>query len=456
MRPTISITVIPRKSDNQSDSLVQISRQVISQLHININNSEALKIALGGSIINAKIQEIDQTAAEIHIPETVLLELKLPFQRYKFKVCYYADLHLLQLGPVIALLTNFTVSDNKEPHFRSVHKFCEELHHGISESGGFFYVFSYGQFPKNAFYLDNGKWLSAKLPLPDVIYNRIHSRKLEKSHSFNQFREQLQTLAIPMFNDRFLSKWDVYEQIIQEDSLVPYIPETRIFSKSNLLDLVQKYESVFMKPVNGSQGRNIIKLFKIGENQYTFLFTLTDSLETGIRKLILEDLYEQIMPLLQNRIYLLQQGITFASYDARTMDFRVLCHKNSLHQWVVTSIVARVAAQGEFVSNLAKGGMILKPLKALKTVFSQKTAFEAYRNMKELALKVAETVSYSEQGITGELGIDLGIDMNGKPWLIEVNSKPSKEFEDSQSKIRPSAQAIIQFCNQLAFERKFE
>ena len=73
--------------------------------------------------------------------------------------------------------------------------------------------------------------------------------------------------------------------------------------------------------------------------------------------------------------------------------------------------------------------------------------------MKELAVEIASLISRNSEGLTGELGIDIGIDTEGNPWLIEVNSKPSKNFEEQEIKIRPSAKAIILYCFKLALER---
>ncbi|MDV2887831.1 YheC/YheD family protein, partial [Alkalihalophilus pseudofirmus] len=69
----------------------------------------------------------------------------------------------------------------------------------------------------------------------------------------------MELLMIPLFNDRFLSKWEVYQQIHNEDSLQSAIPVTQIYSKEKLYELAQKYDMVFIKPIHGSQGRNIIK-----------------------------------------------------------------------------------------------------------------------------------------------------------------------------------------------------
>ena len=94
----------------------------------------------------------------------------------------------------------------------------------------------------------------------------------------------------------------------------------------------------------------------------------------------------------------------------------------------------------------------MTPVNALKDSMSRSDAKMLLTEMKELAIETAIIIERESSGITGELGIDIGIDQEGNPWLIEVNSKPSKNFEDGQMKIRPSAKAIIQFCAKLALD----
>jgi glutathione synthase/RimK-type ligase-like ATP-grasp enzyme len=134
------------------------------------------------------------------------------------------------------------------------------------------------------------------------------------------------------------------------------------------------------------------------------------------------------------------------------MDFRALCHKSLNNNWHVTSVVARISAEDEFVSNIARGGEILAPLKALGSLMSKEEAKETLARIKDLSTDTAAALSLQSPGIIGELGIDIGIDEAAHPWLIEVNSKPSKNFDDGLMKIRPSAKAIIQFCTLLAFD----
>ena len=45
--------------------------------------------------------------------------------------------------------------------------------------------------------------------------------------------------------------------------------------------------------------------------------------------------------------------------------------------------------------------------------------------MDQLAVQVARALE-NETGAIGELGIDIGIDVNGKVWFIEANLKPAR------------------------------
>ncbi|MEH6905907.1 YheC/YheD family endospore coat-associated protein [Neobacillus drentensis] len=448
--PLTAITIKPRKPINKKDCQVKMSNQLYTNLLKNHNLD--LYIKLGNKTIKTKVKTVEMEPNMMLIPENILKDFCLPVQSYKFQAIYQPDLSTLKLGPVIGLLTDFPSNQEEEPHFRSIHAFCEELHHGISEAGGFFYVFSFNHFLNRGYYLINGKWSPFEHPLPDVIYNRIHSRKLEQSKSFLHFRQRLETLQIPLFNEGFLSKWEVYNQIFQEKHLYPFLPKTKIYTKEHLYELAQEFGTVFIKPVHGSQGRNIIKLKKGENNHYSLHTSLASRNSNSRNQYELDEIHQYIQPLVDNRFYIIQQGIELVTYEFCAMDFRVLCHKDQNNHWQVTSIVARVAAEDEFVSNIARGGRILKPLNVLRTCLGPKKSIEVLARMKELAIKTAETISCSSPGITGELGIDIGVDLNGELWIIEVNSKPSKNFEDGVGKIRPSAKALIQFCTSLAFE----
>jgi glutathione synthase/RimK-type ligase-like ATP-grasp enzyme len=452
VNPFNPITVIPLNGEETPKRCVYISKKLFSKWKLNLNGT--ITICIGNQFLDLLVCEKNTTDPEIHVPESILEEWYLPIQSYTFMSQYIHSTETLYLAPLIGLLTEVNEDDPDNPHFRSVHSFSEELEHVTKNLGGLFYVFPLQNMSDDhitGFYYNDEKWCKTKLPVPDVIYNRIHSRKVEYSEVFQQFRKQIQTNHIPMFNDRFLSKWEVYDVLMTEEHLRPHIPITKLYSKKNLEEMLQEYQTLFLKPIHGSQGRSIIRIVK-NANAYHLKFSYFKEKQENRILHSLAELYETITPFIKKNSYITQQGIPFIQSQNRLMDFRILCHKNNQDLWTVTSVVARLSAEKQFVSNIARGGETMKPLKALLLSFDKKIAQQQFVFMKELALEFASLISQNSEGLTGELGIDIGIDTDGNPWIIEVNSKPSKNFEEQEIKIRPSAKAIISYCFRLALE----
>lgn len=351
------------------------------------------------------------------------------------------------------MLTEISENEDGSPDFRSVHAFCEEIHHGLSEIGGLFYVFTLRDFSKESitgYCFEDDYWTKRTFPLPDVIYNRIHSRRLEYGELFQQLYQYVQEQNISFFNYRFLSKWEVHRMLLLEEHMHPYLPQTSLYSKENLENMLDEHHSVFLKPVHGSQGRNIIRLSK---HNTEFCFkTSAGTNENSTSLPSLTQLLEALEKQTKRRLYLIQQEIPLITYDGRKLDFRILCHKNKQESWIVTSSVARISALQQFVSNIARGGEMIKPLKALANYFDRAVALQIFALMKEIAVECAAIIEQQSDGETGELGIDLGVDPSGHVWIIEVNSKPSKKFEEPGKKIRPSARAIVCYSTALAFK----
>lgn len=451
-----SIKIVPIKAANDHDEQIYLSSNLINRLGINKNHE--LHIYFGKKMKLVKVEARNIPRDEIHLSEPILHVLSMPYININFLAKHIVAKQMLYLGPIVALVTEFQSSQAEGPNFRSIHAFCKELHQTATKVGGFFYVFTYHDFSDegvDGYYFENDKWVFAKLPFPDVVYNRIHSRKSEQTALFKKFRGSLERFGIPLFNDRFLSKWEVYQHLMLENHIQPYIPETRLLSQEALHELIDQYDAVFIKPIHGSQGRNIIKLVKEGEH-IIFQTSKAPLLNQPTKKYSSKEVFYQLKPFLHNRIYIIQQGISLVKYQDKSMDFRALVHRNQDNLWEVTSLVARISAEQQLVSNLAKGGKIMKPLLALTTCFNQETSLQLLSVMRDLSIKAADIVSRNTNGVTGELGIDIGVDDTGRPWIIEVNSKPSKNFEDTLTKIRPSAKAIIQFCTKLALDGVLE
>ncbi|EIJ81978.1 glutathione synthetase ATP-binding protein [Bacillus methanolicus PB1] len=444
-----SITVKPSTTIQNEDDFIYANKKLLQKL--GIKNKTFLNLCFGRKSVNVKAIESDCPPNELFLPEGLMKKIMLP--KGTFCIHYSPKNFTIILGPVIALLTEISENDDGYPDFRSVHAFCEEIHHGLSEIGGLFYVFTLRDFSKESitgYCYEDDCWTKRILPLPDVIYNRIHSRRLEYGELFQQLYRYVQEQNISFFNYRFLSKWEVHSMLLLEEHMHPYLPQTSLYSRENLEEMLEEHHSVFLKPVHGSQGRNIIRLSKY--NNEFCLRTSAETSENSTSLPSLTHLFKILEKQTKRRLYLIQQEIPLITYDGRKLDFRILCHKNKQESWIVTSSVARISALQQFVSNIARGGEMIKPLKALANCFDRAVALQIFALMKEIAVECAAIIEQQSDGATGELGIDMGVDPSGHIWIIEVNSKPSKKFEEPGKKIRPSAKAIVAYSTALAFK----
>ncbi|WP_052948850.1 YheC/YheD family protein [Mesobacillus campisalis] len=355
--------------------------------------------------------------------------------------------------PIMAVLTEIEYEPGMEPSFGSIHDFCFELQELFTSSGWFFYVFSLKGFAKNGItglYHNGSRWTKAKMPFPDLVYNRIHSRRSESGQTFIDFVKIMSESHIPVFNRRFLNKWEVHQWLYASKKLQRFLPESCVYSRHSLQLMAESHEVLFLKPINGSRGRDIIRIQRQGSTCHVSL-----SSRNGIESLTTcqkEELHAILKGYLKKQLYLLQQGLPLLRMDKRSVDFRILCNRSSMHDWRVTSTVARLSAQGHFAANLAVGGDTIHPLRILRNFFGEAQSTSRLDMIRELALEAANCTADSSGDLFAELGIDVGIDDNGHPWIIEVNSKPSKNDHIGKNSCRPSAKAIAEYAQILLSE----
>ena len=453
MKNTFKVQILPLdKLEAESSTTIIISSDLSKQT--NTSHGQKITLIAGNRVVDSIIHV--SSAKEkftIHCATAILEELFLPADSFPIFINIHSNKNIWELGPFVGIVTDRI----QNSQFGTIHAFLEELQAYGSEQHIFVYVFHfenlYHDYVNGYLYSSaQKKWKEAKLPLPHVVHNRIHSRLVERSEKAKQFFEKLTQAKIPYFNERFLNKWYVYEVLSNHEHLLPYLPDTKLLNgRRTFEEMVNKHNLLFLKPVHGSQGKNI---FKVEPKEASFLLdysTFSGEIEKEFPTIQL--LYEAIQPRLQKQRYIIQQGIQLLAYEEeRPLDFRLLCHRISETEWGVTSTIARVSSKNEFVSNLSRGGELFKIDKALVDHFDKKTIVQIGQLLKEIAIEAALIIDNCADGIYGEFGIDLALDKDGKPWIIEINTKPSKnqDPEGFNPKVRPSAKAILNYCHNLS------
>lgn len=367
---------------------------------------------------------------------------------------YTASSQTVHLGPLIGVIVSRVNRRSELLPFSVNTAFCRELADLCKTSGASVFFFapddllSHHESVRGWHYTD--KWERGRFPVPHIIYNRITSRTKEKLPSVQQFiRNARMHHNAVFFNERYLNKTEVFEALKKEPDLQPYLPESYALRGTRTLKkMCGKYDVVFIKPDTGSLGKGIVKIYKGPARTYTSQINNV----TGIRAqtfLNLDLLYKSIAVKVKKRQHQIQRGLNLLTAGGRPIDFRALVQRDGNGQWSVTSIVARIAENNQFVSNVARGGMICTVQAALARTGSS-AAKGGLTKLRRASLLIAKGIESQVAGHYAELGIDLAIDAQGRVWLLEVNAKPSKDdsspLAQEEGKVRPSVIKFVQYA----------
>ncbi|MCS7463630.1 YheC/YheD family protein [Paenibacillus doosanensis] len=372
---------------------------------------------------------------------------------------YKASTRTLHIGPLIGVMISRVYPGNVDRPFGAITAFCRELTDACKLYGASVYFVTpddlNGQSDTVRGWHYAGKWEKQPFPVPHVIYNRLTSRKLENRANVQQFIRHAKTqYQSVLFNEKYLNKTEVFDALNKENGLHTYLPESHLLQNFQMLKtMCAKYPVVFLKPITGSLGKGIIRITRQADQTYVCHFTnLSSTRKQSFAKL--SQLFAAISRKIKQRRYQIQQGLSLIAVGGRPVDFRALVQRNEAGQWGITSIVARIAGNHHFVSNLARGGSLSSVKEALARSSSTAASGGAIK-LRRAALAIAKGVEAQIPAHFAELGIDLALDTQGRVWLLEVNSKPSKDDNTPLStdrKIRPSVRRIVQYSR---FAAKF-
>jgi len=295
-------------------------------------------------------------------------------------------------------------------------------------------------------------WVRAELPVPDVVYDRYIpdvlpggsirdvSREFQEAHPWVRFINSLE------FVRACRDKLAAYSILSQDPLLREHLPETEsVRSAGQAALFASKRLRTFMKLRGGTGSRGLVVIENLGERgrdgggSYRVVSlekdgTTSEMMVSGPGENALESLLARWVshdgpPGVGAAEYIVQQGIDLADgpETGQTFEVRVVCQKGGAGVWLRTGMVCRVGgSMGRFIiprrESHARAGEVLE------RVFPGRSEAikEEIRGMARRVPRVLELGS--SRG--GEVSVDFGIDKQGKPWIIEVNSKPATLFRD--------------------------
>lgn len=219
---------------------------------------------------------------------------------------------------------------------------------------------------------------------------------------------------------RVTSKWAKTEALLADPAIALYVPVTERFSRENVASLLERFSMVYVKPVKGTFGRGVIRAERLDDDPSAF------QMQAGERKLrfpAYDALYEGLLAAKRNRPYLVQQGIPLLTYEGRRFDLRVMVQKNTANRWETTGLIGRLAHPRKIVTNYHSGGTPM-PIETLLAGYMQGPELDRYLSaISRLGIAIAASLELRYPRIK-EIGVDVALDPERKPWILEVNTKP--------------------------------
>ncbi|RTE09265.1 YheC/YheD family protein [Paenibacillus whitsoniae] len=409
----------------RTDKSVYLTSDLAKALRLTGNRTITLKVGSKSALLPIRL--IKKSGQHMYIPASLMTTLRIP--RVGNVMVVSNSSRELRIGPVIGVLTN--IEGSSRP-FGSITGFIRQVIKTNSAKS-----FSFAFSPRNVNWIqgtvtgivptESGGWARKTFPLPDVVYNRLSSRKAEKSAGMEHFKNRFVRKGIPIFNWSFFDKWDVYKLLDGHDAF-RYVPESRINPTSEQIrEMLDKHKFIYLKPTAGSLG---IGIFRVTYNPKRGYFVRYR--KAGKNVLIRYAKFEGLMGMLgtdRGRLshYVAQQGIRLIEIDNCPIDFRFHLTKNGSNQWVVAAIGAKKSGKGSVTTHIRNGGMLMTPEQVLRHVYGSRSE-QILQNAKDAAIQLASGIESNYSHLLGELGFDIGIDQNERVWMFEANAKPGRSI----------------------------
>lgn len=399
--------ILPRKD---SPGKVYVPREMYDMLF----STEPGKISIhaGLRMQTADLECSGMDTNEITIGADLLNNLSIPID-IPYQVQVEGD--SLILGPVVGLL----MVRRKRGLNRRVLGELMDYTRIYNNTGGVLCVFSLegidfeNSLVKGYYYNPNSDrvWVKAILPLPGAIYRRA---VISKSAELRLKRITNNKL----FNSSYFNKWEFWEMVSGAPSISGNIPYTRLYETSNDLDLVIKmYGMAYLKPINGTLARGIIKI-SLDKGIY-YARESHDSTATAIYSR--EELQEYIDENIGRQQYLVQQGLKPIMVNGRFLDLRVIMQKDGRMEWVCTGIIGFLGSRGGICSNWGTQSKFEHMFQSLLH-YSPEEVLRKKWEIIDVCKNVCKVLEPEGENY-GDLGFDVLVDESSKVWVLEVNKK---------------------------------
>lgn len=295
------------------------------------------------------------------------------------------------------------------------------------------------------FEFDQNRWIKKNFPLPQFVYDRCFMGNAYRTR-YKPFIVKLQEDPKVTFLGHGLSgKWQVYQTLRQDEQLSRWLPETHLYSLQKVHSLLSSGQDVIVKPASGTHGLSVIRITKHTDHSYEVLGRNHTNQIIHKRLNSRANFQRFLTSFTANRSYIVQPYLTLHTPNGIPYDIRVLVQKNGYGEWETTGKAVRLGEKNGITSNLHGGGRAVSLSTFLSEHFGSKSQKLIEQEI-DTVINLLPPFLESSHGRLVELGIDIGIDLSGNIWIIEVNSRPGRtvfrQIDDRTARIRSLTQPV--------------
>lgn len=288
-------------------------------------------------------------------------------------------------------------------------------------------------------------WSKVEMPVPRVIHKRVlHRRAWE-----NAILRRWQRGGTLLVNPPFMSdKMSMHSVLSLDADVRPHLPPTERATRSAIVGQLERGTSMIVKPRLGSVGAGVKLIQPLHGPRAGRVLLIGAARRLLSRRRLLGALSRFIAP----ERYIVQQYIPLARLRGRPVDLRVAVQRDASGRWLVVGMVAKVAGKHPFLTNVARGGRTFPIEAVLSPIFGQRAETLVRTQVHTLSLAVAKAVG-QHWPTAADLGLDVAVDRDGRPWLLEVNARDQRlTFAGAgmDATVRALYRNPVAFCAQVA------
>ena len=271
----------------------------------------------------------------------------------------------------------------------------------------------------NAYIKEASGYRRKVVSIPSVIHNRaIYGQR-------NSKMDHLIRSGPIVFNtcNRY-GKDIIHNHLANHASLRSFLPVTEK-GVAGLKIMMNLFPDLILKPCRGSVGNGVMRLTRTGNGSWRWSYRIPSLAKWASITVDQNDLPRPLLNRLISVPYLVQERVPLAEMDGRPFDLRVTIQRGWGGEWQVTGMFAKLAPHGGFVSNIARGGEAVHSSYALESAFPKDKAANIRMSAMSLGLSIVRALDSSLPGLA-DVGLDIGINGEGKPFFIECNGRDQR------------------------------